>query len=181
MRPRKAQTLVEVAGVGQWKIFWTFDKLGSIPQAEIWCLRKLSSVKKKLHFFLLQNNLVLASAFITMSMCLICSAMVLDQITILSRYTRQIFLMRWCRAEFIQRWWMGGTFFGPCSITVHLYRPKGVVIAVRCTLSGCTHVWKKEFIISRRLHIQPFTQSARMSSTRGSRYESSTVLEFRTQ
>ena len=82
--PRKAHTSVELAGTGQSKIFWIFEVFSSIPQAEMWCPRKSISIKKKSHFFRVQNNFAVVSAFMIIPMCLMCSATVLDQITMSS-------------------------------------------------------------------------------------------------
>src|ERR1700691_1061428 len=71
-----------------------------------------------------------------------------------------------------------GEFCKPIGIASHSYRPKGVVTAVRCTLSGCTLVWKNEFVIFNLLHILPFVQSARMLSTCGKECTSKIVFVF---
>ena len=82
-RPRKPQTSVKLVGIGQSKIFWIFDVFGSIPQVEIQCPRKSIFVRKKSHFFGLQNRQAVISDFITMLMCFTCFATVFNQITIL--------------------------------------------------------------------------------------------------
>ena len=79
--PKKAHTLVELVGTGQSKNFWIFDMFNLIPWAEMWCPRKSISIRKKSHFLGLQNNHTAISAFMTITMCFICSATVLDQTT----------------------------------------------------------------------------------------------------
>ena len=53
---KNAQTSAELVGIGQFNIFWVSDVISSRNWAEIWCPRKSISVKKKLHFFGLQNK-----------------------------------------------------------------------------------------------------------------------------
>ena len=76
----------------------------------------------------------------------------------------------------MQRWWTGGEVCSPWGITTHLYRPKGVVTAVRWMLSGSIVVWKKLSVISSLLHILPCPVSVRISLTRGKGWESVTVF-----
>ena len=83
------------------------------------------------------------------------------------------------KAAVTQHWWIAGAFRRPIGIANHSYRPKGVVTAVKCISSGWTLVWKNELVISITLQILPFTQSARISSIRGSGWESVTVFEFK--
>src|SRR5882762_6659533 len=83
--PRKDWTSVEHLGTGQFRILSTFEELSSMPHAEIWCLKKSISKRKNAHFAGFRCNLALAKAFITISMCLVCSATVLDQMTMSSK------------------------------------------------------------------------------------------------
>ncbi len=66
----------------------------------------------------------------------------------------------------------------PMGITIHLYKPQGVLTAVSGMLLGCMRVWKKEFVMSVEAKNCPCAQSARISLIRGMGKESVTVFWF---
>ena len=76
-RPKNAQTSIKFVGTGQSEIL--------MDSAQFLELRyDAQENPSQSHFFGLQNKCAVISAFMTMSMCFTCSAIVLDQITMSS-------------------------------------------------------------------------------------------------
>ena len=75
-------------------------------------------------------------------------------------------------------WCIAGAFFNPIGMTSHLYSPSGIVLAVRCTWSGCILIWKKLLVMSMVAQIFPLAQSLSMSSIWGRGWLSDTVFSF---
>ena len=146
-RLRKLQTSVVEQGFGHFMILSHFEDCGSIPCAEIWWPRKSSSVTKNWHFLAFRCKCECQRACMIKLTCSQCSSRLSDQMTMSSMYTWQKRPTYLHRAAVIQRWWIGGAFFSPIGIMSHSYSPKGVLMAVKGTLSGWTSVWKKELVM----------------------------------
>ena len=67
--PKKPQTLVTKFGVSHCNIFLHLDNCGSMPHADMWWLRKSSSVKKNWDFFGFMYKCAHCRACKTKSMC----------------------------------------------------------------------------------------------------------------
>ena len=76
--PKKLQTLVTKFGVSHCNIFLYLDNCGSMPHADMWWLRKSSSVKKNWHFFGFMYKCACCRACKTKSMCFSCSSKLSD-------------------------------------------------------------------------------------------------------
>ena len=138
--PKKLHTSVAKFGVGHCNIFLHLDNCGSMPCADMWWLRKSNSVKKNQHFFGFMYKCARYRACKAKSMCFSCSSKLSDHITRSSMYTWQMSPISSHNAAVMRRWCIGGAFFRPISIATHSCNPKGVVTAIRCTLSGWTRV-----------------------------------------
>ena len=139
-KSKKLHTSVAKFGVGHCNIFLHLDDCGSMPCADMWWLRKSNSVKKNQHFFGFMYKCAHYRACKAKSMCFSCSSKLSDHITRSSMYTWQMSPISSHNAAVMRHWCIGGAFFRPISIATHSCNPKGVVTAIRCTLSGWTRV-----------------------------------------
>ena len=81
--PRNAHTSFADHGNFQLRIFSTFPALASIPWADMWCPRKLTSIRNNNVFFGEHSSLAHLKASIIILIFILCSLIVLGQIIIL--------------------------------------------------------------------------------------------------
>lgn len=146
-RPKNCCTYFAKVGAFQFSMRSILEVSTLIPFSKMWWPKKSIFIANDVNFFVEQCRWASQSACRTDVMFAWCSASELDQMMMSLRYTWQIFPISCARESVTHLWCVAGEFCKPISITTHSQSLKGVRVAVYLTWSGCTGVWKNEFVM----------------------------------